>query len=378
MPHLTTPSSPFNWLPTTPFPSLSTILLIQHYLSHHLPPELVDIILNHAEFWAHSTTTTPDHEPVRAFGPFTWGWGRGGRDDRIDYLNVWCPAGPGYAHRWRRWGESRRDDGFVLRSGGIGLLQDDDEGERERHSQWSSRCLRKNGHLVRSIFSLYQKGTAAGLRVRHRCQKSKKLSGRGITNEIPAPSKTAAARKIIFETWSHQDYFGAVGDSAAAADDDDGGAQHFARVFCDVSINRKSDASHSAFWKRRILRCWRGGNNNNIDNKTDNDNDNDNAQNNNNDDEKSSRHGKLVTYKPFILESRETPRFYYPTYHINTWSWDDNTKPNTPASAHPFPTPQEFLRQLDVGDTIGVWGRVGKGETYHIIDAMRMHVFWAI
>lgn len=233
-------------------------------------------------------------------------------------------------------------------------------------------------------------------------------------NEISAlrPSKgtAAAVRKIVFETWSHQDYFGAVGDDSAAAvgaDDNHeerrggGGAQHSVtpRVFCDVSINRRikgRDARDSALlcWKGRIRRWrWRRIGNNvdddddDISDKTDNNDGNDkdaennsdnNKTNTNNNNEKSDgKHGALISYKPFILETTSTPRFYHPTYHINTWKWDDDNDQQTNLNL-PFPTSHSFLRQLEVGDTIGIWGRVAKGETYHIIDAMRMHVFWAL
>ncbi len=273
----------------------------------------------------------------------------------IDYLNVWCPSGPGYAHLWNRWGESRRDDGFLLRSGKVGVLEEEEGGERGR---WGLRYCRKS-RLARFVFSLYQDGAAKGLGMRWRCHRGKKGGGRG-TNEIGSLSRRAAVRKIVFETWSHQDYFGAVGDSA-----DDNGAQ-FARVFCDVSINRKRDATSSARWKRRILRWRQRGNADEISNDND-----------DSDKKKSGSHGKMVAYKPFVLENGETPRYYFPKYHVNTWRWDDDT-PSSPPSDLAFPTAQEFLRQLEVGDTIGVWGRVGKGETYHIIDAMRMHVFWAV
>ena len=351
-------SSSFVWLDSSSFPTPSTITLVQQHLSQHLPPELVDLILSYAEFWVHSTTRLD--EPVRAFGPFTWGWREG---NGIDYLNVWCPSGPGYAHLWNRWGESRRDDSFLLRSGPIGVEEEEEKGDGGR-GLWRSRHLQES-RLVRFLVSVYQKGAAvAGLsmRCRRRCQRRKKTGGSGTTNETFSWSRTAAVRKIVFETWSHQDYFGAVGDSAA-----DDGAQQFARVFCDVSINRKKDVTPKARWKGRILRWRQRADANDIAN------DNDNNKNH----EKSGRHGKLVAYKPFILENGDTPRCYFPRYHVNTWRWDDTT-PSTPPSDHQvFLTAQGFLRQLEVGDTIGVWGRVGKGETYHIIDAMRMHVFWA-
>ena len=295
---------------------------------------------------------------MRAFGPFTWGWREG---DGIDYLNVWCPSGAGYAHLWNRWGESRRDVGFLLRSGRIG--EEEEEEEEEGRGRWSTRYVQKN-RLVKLMVSLYQKGATAGLRMRCRCQSRKKGGGRGPRNEIFSSTRTAAVRKIVFETWSHQDYFGAVGDSTA-----DDGAQKFARVFCDVSINRKRDTTPSTRWKGRLLRLRPRGNADDISTKTEDE--------NNDKDKKSGKHGKLVAYKPFILENGETPRYYFPRYHVNTWRWDDNTS-STPSSDPTFPTAQEFLRQLEVGDTIGVWGRVGKGETYHIIDAMRMHIFWAV
>ena len=272
----------------------------------------------------------------------------------------------------------------MLRSGGIGLLEDGDGGWKEEgeRKQCGSRYCQKS-RLIRSILSLYQKGRAAGLRVRYHCQKRKKGRGREPKKENFPVSRTAAVRKIVFETWSHQDYFGAVGDyfpDAAAAEE----AQHFARVFCDVSINRKKRnvVSSLRWWKKRRLGGRCGGD---ADDTHKNDGDN-----NNNDVEKTdSRHGKLVSYKPFVLETGETPRYYYPKYHINIWRWDEDhddddksirTETDTPPSDHRynFPTAREFLRQLEVGDTIGVWGRVGRGETYHIIDAMRMHVFWAV
>ena len=362
MPPITTnPPLPHAFLDTSSLPTPTTILLVSQYLSFHLPPELVDLILSYAEFWAHSTTTL--NEPVRAFGPFTWGWREG---DSIDYLKVWCPSGPGYAHRWRRWGESRRDDGFLLRSGPIGLLEEEED-ENGKRGRWSPSYLQK-GQLARLMFSLYQKSAAAGLRMCCRCQTKRNGGPRGPINSISPSSRTAAVRKIVFETWSHQDYFGAVTSSTTTDDD---AAQQSPRVFCDVSIHRKRDATpRAARWKGRVLRWRQRGNANDIANDNDDDNEN----------EKSGPHGKLITHKPFPLSTSSHPRHYIPHYHIHMWRYDDdNTTPSTPQTAHQtFPTAQEFLRQLEVGDTIGVWGRVGKGETYHIIDTMRMHVFWAV
>ena len=268
----------------------------------------------------------------------------------------------------------------MLRSGPIGLEVEGEDGEGGGRGRWRVGCFRKS-RLVRFVVEVYQKSLAvAGLRVRFRCQRGKK-SG---TNEmISSPSRTAAVRKIIFETWSHQDYFGAVGDSTTTtADDDDEGAQQCPRVFCDVSINRKrDDATPSPRWKGRTLR-WRPWGDAAADeistSKDANDDDDNNNTNNNNN--KSGKHGTLITYKPFILEPSTTTRCYFPRYHVHTWRWDDTNPPITPLDSHhpAFPTPQAFLRQIEVGDTIGVWGRVGKGETYHIIDAMRMHVFWEV
>ena len=247
------------------------------------------------------------------------------------------------------------------------MLEEDGEGGG---GGCKERYLKKS-RLAKTMLSLlYRKGGSAGLRMpcRRRCQTKKKGERRELTNSIFPSSRTAAVRKIVFEMWSHQDYFGAVGDSTA----DDDGAQQSVRVFCDVSINRKRDATpHSARWRGRIFRWRRGGDA--VDSSNENDDD-------DNNDKKSGKHGKLIAYKPFILENSDTPRYYFPRDQVHTWRWDDTSTPsNTPPNDHQaFPTAQEFLRQIEVGDTIGVWGRVGKGETYHIIDAMRMHVFWAV
>lgn len=55
------------------------------------------------------------------------------------------------------------------------------------------------------------------------------------------------------------------------------------------------------------------------------------------------------------------------------WSYDAD-RPNE-LSEEGFPTATHFVKQLEVGDSIEVWARVGEGESYHIIDGMRMHIF---
>lgn len=36
-----------------------------------------------------------------------------------------------------------------------------------------------------------------------------------------------------------------------------------------------------------------------------------------------------------------------------------------------------FMKQLEVGTSLGVWVRVGRGIFVSMVEEMRMHVFWA-
>lgn len=43
-----------------------------------------------------------------------------------------------------------------------------------------------------------------------------------------------------------------------------------------------------------------------------------------------------------------------------------------------LPTTTDFIRQLKVGDSIGLWAPVVRGSCIYKIDEVRMHVFWAV
>ena len=55
---------------------------------------------------------------------------------------------------------------------------------------------------------------------------------------------------------------------------------------------------------------------------------------------------------------------------------DDESKKH--ADADIMPTTADFVRKLKVGDGIGLWAPVVRGNCVHRIDEVRMHAFWAV
>lgn len=43
-----------------------------------------------------------------------------------------------------------------------------------------------------------------------------------------------------------------------------------------------------------------------------------------------------------------------------------------------LPTTADFVREMKVGDSVGLWAPVVRGNCVYKIDEVRMHVFWAV
>ena len=296
----------FNWMAMSSCPKMRDIIVVRAFILQRLPMELVDLILDIAGYWPHTTTIL--EEPVRAFGPFTWRWNGG----IIDYFKQWCPSGPAYGHRWSRWGESRLQNSFIFRSPRLGV--------------YASRLDAYRGVIPGRAYSLL-------IHLRGRCN---------ISRTWKPPRGVRSARKIVFEISCHQDHFGAWSHDCS----------NEVRLFCDIGINRRSVARVTSpkQWQKSPSGSKARP--------------------------KIPEQGPLVTYKPLIVERWCTLRHSRSKTYLMTWSYDDD-QPNE-LSEEGFPTAKEFVKQLEVGDSIGVWARVGEGESYHIIDGMRMHIFWAV
>ena len=296
-----------DWMDMSSCAKMSDIHLVRSILLQKLSMELVDMILDFAEYWPHTSSILK--EPIRAFGPFTWRWNGG----KINYSSQWSPSGPAYAHRWSRWGESRTDNSFVFRSPRLGVRP-------SRLDDLEKKIPRPFYKLLRRV-SAYRK----------------------VSHDWIPPRGVRVAKKIVFEVFCHQDYFGTRRYDP----------ETIVRLFCDVSIHRRSVANDKVSTSRR--RNTKASKNR----------------------QKTSEQDTLVTYKPLILERCFALRHDESRKYVVTWSSDGDLGIELP-SEEGFPTAHEFLEQLEVGDSIGVWARVGEGETYHIIDGMRMHVFWAV
>ena len=141
------------------------------------------------------------------------------------------------------------------------------------------------------------------------------------------PRGVRVAKKIVFELSCHQDYFGTRGYNPKTV----------VRLFCDVSIKRRSD--HRVTSSKSLQKDPSGSKGR----------------------QKSPEQGPPITYKPLILERWFTPRHSESKTCFISWSYDDD-QPNELPSEEGFPTAKEFVKQLEVRDSIGVWARVGEGR----------------
>ena len=274
------------------FPSVSTIFWVKSFLNKRLPVELADLVLDHAEYWLHTTTVKPRLSLIRT--PVKW---RGTSSD------ISSPSWPS------RESETMEEVlGFTLYSPPL-----------------ASQCSPTRAATLRQ-----------GLR---------RLVLRDPETRLP-PRGQRPARMIVFEVIS-QRYDIQTGK------------------FCDVGIIREDDqlfeqdlpVTESQRRNSSVFSALRS----------------------NTKSSKSAKSDKIH----WLVAQREcwfSPEAKAEGKYIIKWRYDENLGDDTKELRDEviLPTTSAFIRKLKVGDSIGLWAPVARGNSVYRIDEVRMHAFWAV
>ena len=277
------------------FPSVGTIIWVKSILIKRLPLELVELVLDHAEYWPHTTTVRPKLSLVHT--PVKW------RDTSSEIHSSSWPSP-----------ESKAMDqvlGYTLYSPPLA----------------SDSSLTRAATLRKGLRRLVLKDAESSL----------------------PPRGQHPARMIVFETVSqrfdvHTGKFGDVGITREAdplleqdAPEADGQRRN-SSVFSSFRSNTKpskpakparSEKTHQLVAQRE---CWLSPG--------------------------AKAEGKYVI----------------------KWRYDEDLEDGAMKSSDEkiLPTTADFIRKLKVGDSIGLWAPVVRGNCVYKIDEVRMHVFWAV
>ena len=277
------------------FSSMSTILWLKSFLIKKLPLEIVDLVLDHAEYWPHTTTTSPRLGLVPT--PVKW------RDTRSDIVSPSWPSPESKA--------MQEVFGFTL----------------------YSPPLASESSLTRA--ATFKKGL-------------RRLVVKDLETAMP-PRGRHPARMIVFEVVS-QRYDSQTGK------------------FCDVGIIRKKDQPleqdvAEAEGQRRNSSVFSAFRSNT----------------------RPSKHAKSA--KPAkahqLVAQREcwfSPGAKAEGKYIIIWKRDEDLKDGISehVDENVMPTTTNFISKLKVGDSVGLWAPVVRGNCVYRIDEVRMHTFWAV
>ena len=267
------------------FPSMSTILWLKKFLLKKLPLELVELVLDHAEYWPHTTAIKSRLDLVRT--PVRW---------RSTSSDIQSPSWP---------------------------------------SPESEAMLEVLG------FTLYSPPLASGNSLTRAATLRKGL--RRLVRREPdtflPPRGQHPARMLVLEIFSHRLYT-PIGK------------------FCDIGIIRENDqvleqdvpAAESQRRNPSVLSAFRSNT-------------------------KMGKTHHLVAQREcwFPAESKAEGKY------VTKWRRDDfEDGINTNCDEQILPTTTGFIRQLRVGDSIGIWAPVARGNSVYRIEEVRMHAFWAV
>ena len=277
------------------FPSMSTIIWLKTSLIKRLPLELVELVLDHAEYWLHTTTVKPKLGVVRT--PVKW---RGTPSDI-------------------------------------------------RSSSWPS----PESEAMQEVlgFTLYSPPLAAENSPTRAATLKKGLRRLVIKDpEISLPSRGQhPARMIVFEAVS-QRYDIQTGK------------------FCDIGIIREDDQlleqdvpmAGSQRRNSSVFASFRGGGGNTRPSKP----------------AKSDKTHQLVAQR----ECWFSPGAKGEGKYVIKWRYDEDLDDGIQKQGDEeiLPTTTDFIRKLKVGDSIGLWAPVVRGNCVYKIEEVRMHAFWAV
>ena len=330
------------------FPSRSTILFVKNFLIKKLPRELVDLVLDHAEYWPHTTTISPKLGLVRT--PVKW------RDTSSDILSPSWPSAESQA--------MKEVLGFTLYSPPLAVVDDSS----------SSGGLTPAAMLKKGLRRLVLKDSMMLM--------------------MMPPRSRHPARMIVFEAASQRydiqpgsGKFGDVGIIRSAddqqqqqqlleRDDDINHHSHPVTASSSSSTVRRNSSSVFSSFQRAAKPSQQPTN-------------------------KSARataaERKKTTMKTKQLVAQRECWFSSPAgakaegKYVVVWRYDDDDGTLTDgglkddgdgdgdATIVPTTTTTAaFIRRLEIGDRIGLWAPVVRGNCVYKIDEVRMHVFWAV
>ena len=274
------------------FPTMSTIIWLKTVLIKRLPLELVELVLDHAEYWPHTTTVKPKlglvHTPVK--------W----RCTSSDILSSSWPSPESKA--------MQQVLGFTLYSPPLA----------------SESSLTRAGTLKKGLRRLVLKDQELSL----------------------PPRGQHPARMIVFEAVS-QRYDIQTGK------------------FCDVGIIREDDQlleqdMSEAGGQRRNSSVFSAFRSNTRPSKS----------------AKPDKTHQLVAQRDCWFSPGAKAEGKY----VIKWRYDEDLEDGVekPKDEEVVPTTAEFVRKLKVGDTIGLWAPVVRGNCVYRIEEVRVHVFWAV
>lgn len=271
------------------FPTMSTILWLKTFLLKKLPLELVELVLDHAEYWLHTTTINPKLGLVRT--PVKW------RGTSSDILSPSWPSPESEA--------MQQVLGFTLYSPPLA----------------SESGLTRAATLKKGLRRLVRRGPEICL----------------------PPRGQHPARMIVFEAVS-QRYDIQTGK------------------FCDVGIIREDDQlldqdAPTAESQRRNSSVFSVVRSNARPSKPD------------------KTHHLVAQRECWFSPEAKTEGKYIIKWRHDEDLEDEIKKHNDEKI---LPTTTDFVRNLKVGDSVGLWAPVVRGNSVYKVDEVKIHAFWAV
>lgn len=277
------------------FPTMSIIIWFKSFLIKRLPLELVELVLDHAEYWPHTTTVKPKLGLVRT--PVKW------RGTSSDIFSSSWPSPESKA--------MQEVLGFTLYSPPLAS-----ESNRTR-----AATLRK------------------GLR---------RLVLKDLEVSLP-PRGQHPARMVVLEAISQRcniqtSKFGDVG--IIRVDD-----QQLEQDLLETNGQRRNSTVVPAFWSNS----------------------------------RPSKYSKPAKTDKACRLVAQRECWFSPTAEaegkcVIKWRYDEDLEDDVKKydDGMVLPTTADFVREMKVGDSVGLWAPVVRGNCVYKIDEVRMHVFWAV
>ena len=277
------------------YPSVGTIIWVKSFLIKRLPLELVELVLDHAEYWPHTTTVRPKLSLVHT--PVKW---------RHTSCEIHSSSWPSPESK-----SMSQVLGFTLYSPPLA----------------SDNSLTRAATLRKGLRRLVLKDAERSL----------------------PPRGQYPARMIVFETGSqrYDIQTGKFGDVGITRQADPLLEQHLP-----VADNQRRNSS--------VFSSFRSNTKPSKAVKP----------------AKSDETHQLIAQRECWLSPGAKAKGKYVIKWRHDEDLEDSAKENSDEKV--LPTTADFIRKLKVGDSIGLWAPVVRGNYVYKIDEVRMHVFWAV